>query len=84
MKLRDIRLRLLAGDPHCRYCRQSVTAATSSLDHIIPRSRGGTNSQDNLVLVCRRCNTLKGDRLPAELTEWVANVNSSTCVYRQA
>ena len=31
------------------------------MDHVIPRSKGGSNGMDNLVLCCRECNTLKAD-----------------------
>ncbi len=47
----------------CIYCskRDHLT-----LDHILPRSRGGRDSWHNLVAACQRCNTLKGDRTPEE------------------
>jgi 5-methylcytosine-specific restriction endonuclease McrA len=47
----------------CVYC-----GATESLtlDHVVPRSRGGRDSWDNLVTACQRCNTEKGDRTPEE------------------
>lgn len=37
-----------------------------TLDHIIPRSEGGSNFQENLVTKCSRCNNEKGKRLPDE------------------
>jgi 5-methylcytosine-specific restriction endonuclease McrA len=46
----------------CQYCG----AAAESLDHILPRSRGGQHTWDNVVACCRRCNMHKGDRLPSE------------------
>lgn len=47
----------------CVYCegRDNLT-----LDHVIPRSRGGRDSWHNLVTACQRCNTEKGDRTPEE------------------
>ncbi|MCS7005678.1 MAG: HNH endonuclease [Cytophagales bacterium] len=47
----------------CVYCgsREDLT-----LDHVIPRSRGGTSSWTNLVTACRRCNAKKGDFTPEE------------------
>lgn len=48
----------------CRYCGVSDTPLT--LDHVIPRSRGGSDSPMNLVLACRPCNSSKGARTPAE------------------
>jgi 5-methylcytosine-specific restriction endonuclease McrA len=50
---------VLARDGHsCVYC----SAPATSLDHVIPRSRGGTHTWDNLVAACRRCNHVKADR----------------------
>jgi 5-methylcytosine-specific restriction endonuclease McrA len=37
------------------------------LDHVVPRSRGGTHTWDNVVSCCRRCNHVKADRTVAEL-----------------
>lgn len=46
----------------CQYCG----AAAENLDHVIPRSRGGPHTWENVVAACRRCNTRKEDRLPHE------------------
>lgn len=43
----------------CQYCGK----AAESIDHVIPRSRGGEHAWDNVVACCRRCNTYKSDRL---------------------
>jgi 5-methylcytosine-specific restriction endonuclease McrA len=50
-------------DYKCLYCgsKDSLT-----LDHVIPRSKGGPNSWTNLATCCMRCNTSKGDRLLEE------------------
>ena len=49
----------------CVYCgsRQSLT-----IDHLVPRIRGGSDEADNLVYACRRCNSSKGGR---DLVEWM-------------
>lgn len=47
----------------CVYCG----AAATSLDHVVPKSRGGPHSWDNVVSACGRCNHLKADRGIAEL-----------------
>jgi 5-methylcytosine-specific restriction endonuclease McrA len=47
----------------CVYCN---SADRLTLDHVLPRSRGGRDSWDNLVTACQRCNTEKGDRTPEE------------------
>lgn len=35
-----------------------------TVDHIVPKARGGTDSVDNLTVLCRACNSRKKDRLP--------------------
>ncbi len=46
----------------CLYCGTTITMSTSELDHIIAGSLGGSNRRDNLVAVCRHCNSDKGKR----------------------
>ena len=47
----------------CAYCGDSVEGgAKLTLDHIIPYSKGGSNSPSNLVACCHRCNSARGDR----------------------
>lgn len=48
----------------CRYCGD--TSFPLTLDHVLPKSRGGTNAESNLVLACAACNSEKGARLPHE------------------
>lgn len=43
----------------CQYCG----AAAENIDHVVPRSRGGTHTWDNVVAACRPCNARKEDRL---------------------
>lgn len=47
----------------CQYCG---THEDLTLDHVLPKSRGGKTSWDNLVAACRRCNAKKGDYTPEE------------------
>jgi 5-methylcytosine-specific restriction endonuclease McrA len=47
----------------CAYC----TGRAETLDHVVPRSRGGAHSWANVVAACSRCNHRKADRLLAEL-----------------
>ena len=55
---------VLRRDGHrCGYCGKSAT----TIDHVLPRSRGGADSWENLVAACLRCNNVKGDRTPAEM-----------------
>ncbi len=48
----------------CQYCGRKTRDLT--LDHVIPRSRGGLDTWDNLVSACRPCNHRKGGRTPEE------------------
>ena len=48
----------------CQYCGRSDLQLT--LDHVIPKSRGGEDRWDNLITACKPCNTFKGNRTPAE------------------
>ena len=59
------RFAIYARDGHaCVYCG---AADRLSLDHVIPRSKGGEDTPENLVTACQPCNSSKGDR---DLTEW--------------
>lgn len=58
-------------DHRCMYCNTRCNGSGDepnaiSLDHVIPRSRGGRNDWDNLVTACKRCNHRKADRTPEE------------------
>ncbi|MBF6590538.1 MAG: HNH endonuclease [Ktedonobacterales bacterium] len=62
MALRPTRANILLRDEEtCQYCGKRVRELT--LDHIIPRSRGGQGTWENLVACCRACNGRKGNRL---------------------
>ena len=47
----------------CQYCGR----AAENVDHVMPRSRGGKHTWDNVVAACRRCNGRKENRSPAEV-----------------
>lgn len=50
----------------CQYCGESVRNREKSIDHVLPRSRGGRTEWENCVLCCLPCNFRKGDRTPKE------------------
>lgn len=50
----------------CQYCGGSISMKESTLDHVMPRSRGGKKSWDNIVLSCFDCNQKKDDKTPRE------------------
>lgn len=51
---------------HCQYCGKRFSTSELSLDHVVPRSRGGDASWENLVCSCLKCNVRKGGRTPEE------------------
>ncbi|MCW6038567.1 HNH endonuclease [Spirulina subsalsa FACHB-351] len=58
------RREVLRRDHHrCQYCGSHKKL---TLDHVIPRSKGGKHSWDNVVIACERCNGFKGDRTPQQ------------------
>ena len=50
----------------CAYCKKQLEPHELSVDHILPKSRGGKETWENLVTACKSCNCLKGDRTPEE------------------
>jgi 5-methylcytosine-specific restriction endonuclease McrA len=65
--LRFNRRNLFARDNHrCQYCGRAFPENQLSLDHVLPRSRGGPTTWENVVSSCLRCNTHKGGRTPQE------------------
>jgi 5-methylcytosine-specific restriction endonuclease McrA len=62
MALRPTRANiLLRDDETCQYCGKHARDLT--LDHVLPRSRGGQSTWENLVACCKLCNGRKGNRL---------------------
>jgi 5-methylcytosine-specific restriction endonuclease McrA len=58
------RRNIMKRDLHtCQYCG---IKSDLTLDHVMPRSRGGRDSWENLVTACNRCNVNKGNRTPEE------------------
>ena len=58
---------LLRDRNTCQYCQDVLTAADLTLDHVVPRSRGGLSTWENLVACCRDCNRRKGSHMLHEL-----------------
>ncbi|MCU0330338.1 MAG: HNH endonuclease [Candidatus Kapabacteria bacterium] len=64
-KIELSRKNILRRDGHrCQYC--GATHAPLTVDHVIPRSRGGGDHWENLVCACVHCNNKKGSRTPEE------------------
>jgi len=61
------RAAIMLRDAHtCQYCGTVPGRQQLTVDHVIPRSRGGAHSWQNLVTACKRCNQKKGSNTPEE------------------
>ncbi len=61
------RRNLFARDEHtCQYCGDDFPPSQLSFDHVVPRSRGGKTTWENIVSCCFGCNSKKGGRTPQE------------------
>jgi 5-methylcytosine-specific restriction endonuclease McrA len=66
-KVKFNRRNIFARDGNrCQYCGKRFPTGELSLDHVMPRSRGGGTDWENIVCACVRCNVRKGGRTPAE------------------
>ena len=65
--LRFNRRNVFARDGNqCQYCGHNFPTSELSLDHVVPRSRGGGTTWENIVCACVACNVRKGGRTPHE------------------
>lgn len=61
------RVNIYARDEYrCQYCGRKCSIDELTYDHVVPRSRGGRTSWDNIVSCCYVCNAKKANRTPAE------------------
>lgn len=54
----------LRDEWRCQYCHQLFATEDLTFDHLIPKSRGGLSTYQNLVLACRQCNNQKANLMP--------------------
>jgi len=57
---------MMRDNYQCQYCGKKYALSAMTIDHIVPRSRGGITEWTNAVTCCNKCNTKKGGRLPQE------------------
>ncbi len=57
---------ILRDSGTCQYCGGCPSGRELTMDHVIPRSKGGPTTWENVVLACGPCNRRKGARLPAQ------------------
>ena len=62
----------------CYYCGAKVGNKNLTMDHLIPLSRGGTSSRDNIVPACKECNNKKKYMLPVEWEEYLKRLQKQT------
>lgn len=55
----------------CTYCKAFPTGTALTIDHIIPLVRGGTDTEDNLTVACRSCNSKKRDKTIDEYADFL-------------
>ena len=65
---------LLLHNYTCQYCKGFSNDKSLEVEHILPKSKGGTNSLNNLTLSCKQCNIKKGNMI---LNEWKELLNYS-------
>jgi 5-methylcytosine-specific restriction endonuclease McrA len=54
----------------CQYCGRMPPRSELSIDHVVPRSRGGETTWTNVLLACTTCNARKRDHMPKEVGMW--------------
>jgi 5-methylcytosine-specific restriction endonuclease McrA len=66
-ELRFSRANIFARDKNrCQYCGRHYSTHRLSIDHVIPQSRGGKSTWENVVCACLKCNVTKSDMTPEE------------------
>lgn len=55
----------------CWYCGKELPPSELTIDHVFPRSKGGKNNMDNIIMACKSCNSSKGNM---DLFEWYSTV----------
>src|SRR5208282_5697080 len=62
---------LLRDRNTCQYCGEAYPPGELTLDHVVPRSRGGNSTWENLVACCHDCNRHKGNRMLSEIDDMI-------------
>ncbi|MDD2367258.1 MAG: HNH endonuclease [Desulfuromonadaceae bacterium] len=60
----------------CHFCREHFAPDELTMDHLVPVSRGGKASRNNVVTACKECNSRKKYLLPIEWEEYLEKLNS--------
>ena len=60
---------------HCAYCGKIIKYDEMEIDHLFPKSQGGTNEVENLLPACRRCNFYKSDLVVEKFRNAIRTIN---------
>ena len=74
-------LAMMQQNSVCPYCNKQIPPLDFSIDHKIPKNRGGTNSLDNLHLVCIKCTKVKGDLTDEEFRQLINFLKDNPIIY---
>lgn len=55
----------------CHYCGKKNAYKNLTMDHVLPLTRGGKSTKDNLVPSCKKCNTAKKSMMPLQWQEYL-------------
>ena len=69
--LLEYNVKKMQQNDYCWYCGKALKLNELTKDHVFPRIKGGNNDMDNIIMVCKSCNSSKGD---TDLFEWYFNV----------
>jgi len=70
---------IMIRDRHtCQYCGNKYSSSTLTLDHIVPKSKGGKSTWENLVAACKPCNNWKADQTPEQAGMSLISKSSSS------
>lgn len=72
----DILRQVSSQHSMCFWCESEV-GDNYHVDHLIPIARGGTNSPDNIVISCPRCNVSRGAKMPDEFREYLKSIEKN-------
>ena len=67
----ELNIQKISDNNHCWYCGKEMPVSQLTRDHVFPRSKGGGNDMDNIIMVCKSCNSSKGKM---DLFEWYSEV----------
>jgi CRISPR/Cas system Type II protein with McrA/HNH and RuvC-like nuclease domain len=67
----------------CTYCKEIINIKDFSVDHIIPLNRNGPNTMINIHLICKSCNSFKGDLTDEEFRWLIKSIGIRPEVYKR-